>query len=80
MGKSRCYAKLRQRLPALKAAHTACQLDPDNARNWVARMNAEREAGNEAQALESARRAVELDAAVLQSILGLHEVLQRSAK
>jgi hypothetical protein len=62
---------------ALKAAVAATNASPGEARNWVAKMNAERAVGNAKQALADAQHAADLDPEIVQVLPAVQRVLEQ---
>lgn len=66
-----CYTQLGERLPALLSAVSATSARPEDARAWLAKMNAERNLGNIAQAVRDAEHAATLSAQVQRELPGI---------
>jgi hypothetical protein len=66
-----CYSNLGQPSAARLSALHATEVCPQDARSWLAKMNAERIAGNVEQAIADAERAADLDASVRRQLPGL---------
>ena len=63
-----CYTQLGERLPALLSAVSATAAHPSDARAWLAKMNAERNLGNIAQAVRDAEHAATLSEEVAREL------------
>jgi hypothetical protein len=76
VAKSVCYTNLKQPLAARLSATRATDVCPHDARNWLAKMNAERNAGNIETAIKDAERAAVLDASVKRELPNLIKGIQ----